>query len=67
MAAQDTFHHFNADLPEDIRTAVADTIRQTGEDLFAARSEDARVRIVETYLREVNAKASRPERTPRAG
>jgi hypothetical protein len=66
MAAHDTFRHFNASLPEETRTSIAEIIRQAGEDLLAARSEDARTRIVDIYMRDVNARMKRPEKSSRA-
>jgi hypothetical protein len=66
MAAHDTFRQFNASLPEETRTSVAEIIRQAGEDLLAARSEDARTRIVDIHIRDVNARMKRPEKSSRA-
>lgn len=53
MAATDNFRNFNAGLSATARQAVESLIRQTNEDLFAARSEDARNRIVEEHIRQV--------------
>lgn len=53
MAATDNFRNFNAGLSATAREAVAHVIRQTNEDLLAARSEDARNRIVEEHIRQV--------------
>ena len=51
MAAVDNFAQFNASLPEAMRKAVEGTTQQAREGLLAARSEDARNRIVEEYIR----------------
>jgi hypothetical protein len=68
MAATDTFRHFNDSLPkEEVSASIADLIRQSGEELLAARSEDARLRIVESHMKEVHARVKRSEKTGRAG
>ena len=55
MAAQEMFDAFTAALPERERGALRDVIRERREDMFAARSEDARVRIADQFLREARA------------
>jgi hypothetical protein len=67
MAATDTFRHFNESLPEDVRASIADLIQQTGEQLLAARSEDARARIVAVHTTEVNARIKGADKPHRAG
>jgi len=54
MAAEDTFRSFNSSLSEQERTQLSDFIRQYRTELLAARSEDARARIVESYIKEVH-------------
>lgn len=54
MAATDTFRHFNQSLPKELAASVADLLRQNSEELLAARCEDARNRIVEAHIKEVN-------------
>ena len=54
MAAFDTFHAFNNSLSEEQRNVLRDLIRSQTEELLAARSEDARTRIVGRYLQEVH-------------
>ena len=54
MAAEDTFRSFNSSLSEQERTQLSDFIRQYRTELLAARSEDARTRIVESYIKEVH-------------
>jgi hypothetical protein len=50
MAAVDNFRQFNATLTEGARSLLSGLIRETTEQLLAARSEDARKRIVEEFL-----------------
>lgn len=54
MAAVDTFQSFNASLSGEEKTQLKDLIHQFRSDLLAARSEDARTRIVEGYIWEVH-------------
>lgn len=53
MAAADTFRMFNAHLAEPDRRRLQHVMQSTAAELLAARSEDARKRIVESYLDEV--------------
>jgi hypothetical protein len=46
MAAWDTFNAFTRSLPPHEQDALKETLRNTRADLLAARSEEARVRIV---------------------
>ncbi|HTO93474.1 MAG TPA: hypothetical protein VMM80_03855 [Bacteroidota bacterium] len=52
MAAQDMFDAFTGALPEREREALRDVIRERREDMFAARSEEARVRVADQFMRE---------------
>ena len=52
MAAWDTFTVLAESLRDNEREPLKDLIRNTNEDLLAARSEEARVRIVNELLRE---------------
>lgn len=54
MAAEDTFRNFNSSLSEQEGTRLGDFILQYQTELLAARSEDARARIVESYIKEVH-------------
>ncbi|MFN0156697.1 MAG: hypothetical protein ACKVRP_01340 [Bacteroidota bacterium] len=54
MAALDTFQSFNSGLTERDRQRIQDLMRTKAAELLAARSEDARKRIVEGYLDEVH-------------
>lgn len=58
MAAQDTFDSFNASLSNAERVQLRDFIKVNREELLASRSEDARVRLVHEYIREVHASLS---------
>lgn len=54
MAAHDTFESFNASLsPEDCQQ-LKEFINSERQELLAARSEDARVRIVYEYIKQVH-------------
>jgi hypothetical protein len=54
MAAEDLFVSFVAKLTERERLKLGDAIKTRRADLFAARSEDARVRIVNDFLQEAH-------------
>ena len=54
MAAFDTFQHFNESLRQAERELLRDLTRRRREELLAARSEDARVRLVEDFIQEVH-------------
>jgi hypothetical protein len=51
MAATDTFQSFNAGLGTKERETLNQLIKMTTDELLAARSEDARMRIVDVYLK----------------
>lgn len=53
MAAIDAFTHFVSSLPAEDRTQLDGLIKERREELFAARSEHARLRIVEEFIAEV--------------
>jgi hypothetical protein len=52
MAAWDTFAAWTGSLRDHEREPLKELIRNTNEDLLAARSEEARERIVNELLRE---------------
>ena len=54
MAAFDTFHSFNNSLSPEQRELLNDFIRRNTEEMLSARSEDARLRLVDRYLQEVH-------------
>lgn len=54
MAAMDTFTHFNENLPEEIKKEVRKEIENNMTELLAARSEDARQRIVRDYIQMIH-------------
>jgi hypothetical protein len=54
MAAQDTFDSFNASQWVADREPFRDFVRAKREELLASRSEDARVRLVHEYIKEVH-------------
>ncbi|MGA9116580.1 MAG: hypothetical protein WB626_07380 [Bacteroidota bacterium] len=53
MAAVDAFGSLTGALSQEHRKELEGLIRRRGEDLLEARSEDARVRILEEYRREI--------------
>ncbi len=53
MSASEKFAEFNTGLPETIRQTMRQLIADNTQELLAARSEDARMRIVERYLKDV--------------
>jgi hypothetical protein len=53
MAAVDLFESVVAELSEKERTMLADSLRSWRTDLLAARSEDARVRLVSDFIQEI--------------
>jgi len=55
MAAAEMFNAFTAALPPRDREALRDAIRERREDMLAARSEEARVRLAEYFIRETRA------------
>ncbi|HTY58211.1 MAG TPA: hypothetical protein VMF59_05310 [Bacteroidota bacterium] len=52
MAARDMFEAFTASLPERDRELLRDLIGARRVDMLAARSEEARVRIADEFIRE---------------
>lgn len=54
MAAQDMFDAVIRSLTKEELKQLNDYLRAKGEDLRAARSEDARVRLVNEFLNEVH-------------
>ena len=54
MAAMDTVQEFLASLSEHDRATLDRYIRAQCADLFAARSEDARMRIAMNFIQEVH-------------
>ncbi|MER3523108.1 MAG: hypothetical protein C4326_03350 [Ignavibacteria bacterium] len=53
MAAIDAFERFIASLADDKKAMLDGLIKQQRDELFAARSEDARLRIVQEFIEEV--------------
>ena len=54
MAAQDTFDKFNGSLAPRDREKSRDLTKATMEELLAVRSEDARVRLVHQYIKQLH-------------
>ena len=52
MAARDMFEAFTASLPERDRELLRDLIGTRRVDMLEARSEEARVRIADEFIRE---------------
>ncbi|HUI63517.1 MAG TPA: hypothetical protein VL126_01655 [Bacteroidota bacterium] len=52
MAAQETFASYLSSITPREREALKDLITTTQSDLFAARSEEARLRVVNDFLRD---------------
>ena len=59
MAAFDTYRAFNVTIPERDQQGLRDLQSMTWNDLVAARSEEARLRLVENYMREVKERLTR--------
>jgi len=53
MAAVELFESVVAELSDRERALLADTLRSWRADMLAARSEDARVRLVSDFIQEV--------------
>jgi len=53
VAAYDTFVTFNDSLREEERAGVKELTSSRRDELLSARSEDARVRLVNSYIEEV--------------
>jgi hypothetical protein len=54
MAAFDTFDDFNASLSTEEKEQLKDLVSAKWSELLAARSEDARVRLVHEYIKTVH-------------
>jgi len=54
MAARDSFDQFNASLSRQDREFLRDLIKIRRAELLAARSEDARLRLIQSYVGEVH-------------
>ena len=54
MAAFDLFQEFNSRLSDHDRQALTTVIAGKHADLLAARSEEARLRIVQNFIEEVH-------------
>jgi hypothetical protein len=52
MAARDMFESFTASLPDRDREMLRELIAVRSADMLSARSEDARVRVAEEFVRE---------------
>lgn len=53
MAADQRFESFNSSLSDLERDQIRDLIKNKRNELMAARSEDARVRLIHEYILEV--------------
>ena len=56
MAAFDMFENYIRSLGAAESEALKDVIRERRKDLFAARSEDARIRLVDEFITELQEK-----------
>jgi hypothetical protein len=54
MAAYDALESFIASLTEARRTAIKESVNMLRSELVAARSEEARVRLVHEFIRETH-------------
>ena len=54
MAAYDKFENFNASLSSKDWTELKDFVTGRREEILQARSEDARVRLVHDYVKEMH-------------
>ncbi|MBX2993114.1 MAG: hypothetical protein KF749_18330 [Bacteroidetes bacterium] len=54
MAATDTFESFLSELPVSDRETLNEFIKTQREQMFAARSEEARVRIAHNFIAEAH-------------
>lgn len=54
MAAYDALESFIASLTEAGRTAIKESVNMLRSELVAARSEEARVRLVHEFIRETH-------------
>ena len=62
MAALDTFENYVRSLRPMEHESLKDSIRETRKDLFAARSEDARLRLVDDFIGETHEKRAQSKR-----
>ncbi len=62
MSARDMFETFIESLTEDDRRSLKEVILRQQEDLLAARSEDARVRLVDACVQEIHDLLRQPQR-----
>ncbi len=53
MSAFDLFRSFNESLTKEKRDSITELIHSEMRELMAARSEDARIRLVREYIRKV--------------
>jgi len=63
MAAYDLFRAVTSELTDSERAAAADLIGRVQTDLLAARSEDARVRIVQGFIAELHGSRGQASRS----
>jgi hypothetical protein len=54
MAAYESLESFIASLTEENRTIIRDPVKTLRSELLAARSEEARVRLVHEFIREAH-------------
>ena len=59
MAATDMFESFLSSLSTDDKEKLKDFIKDQRNEMFAARSEDARVRIASDFIHEVKARLNK--------
>lgn len=53
MAAEDTLKHFLSTMSKEDQAKVKELIANHTAEMFAARSEDARVRLVHDFMQDV--------------
>jgi hypothetical protein len=54
MAAYDLFEEITSHIPPSARPNLSEFVKSQREELFSARSEEARVRIVKEYMRKIH-------------
>jgi len=59
MSAFDLFRRFNESLPKERREAIQEFIHDQVKELMAARSEDARTRLVMEYISTVKSQVGK--------
>jgi hypothetical protein len=64
MAAFDLFRSVTGELTDPERTAAAELITRVQADLLAARSEEARVRVVHGFISDLHDLRSQGSRRP---